>query len=120
MLHMLNIKRLEPDWIKIFWDPIMEFDANNEEFRQLVEDLGREKIILAKSLDEKSVRWGMSHGISAFQGPYIDNLEVAIIRSQCPGGKECSAVDCLKRRRLLAGAFRDECRYKEYLEKLLG
>ena len=120
MLHMLNIKRLEPDWIKIFWDPIMEFDANNEEFRQLVEDLGREKIILAKSLDEKSVRWGMSHGISAFQGPYIDNLEVAIIRSQCPGGKECNAVDCLKRRRLLAGAFRDECRYKEYLEKLLG
>lgn len=120
MLHMLNIKRLEPDMIKIFWDPMMEFDMNNEELQQTINDFGRDNVILAKCSDDKALRWGIKYGIRTFQGPYIDDLEVALIRSQCPNGKNCQAADCLKRKRLLAGAFRDECPHKECLEKMLG
>ncbi len=119
-LHMLNLNRLEPDLIKIFWNPMMEFDMDNTELRQLFDVFGREKIILAKCGDEKALRWGIKYGLSNFQGPYIDMLEVALIRAQCPHGKECSADDCLKRRRLLAGSVREQCKSKEFLEKMLG
>ena len=120
MLHMLNIKRLEPDWVKIFWAPLMEFDLDNAELRQTIADLGAQNVILAKCRDEKAMRWGLKYGINAFQGPYIDDLEVALIRSGCPNAKNCKVLDCLKRKRLLAGAYRDECVHKDCLEKLLG
>lgn len=120
MLHMLNIKRLEPDLVKLFWDPIMAYDKNNDELRQTISELGSNAVILAKCQDETAVRWGMSYGLNTFQGPYIDNLEVAVIRSICPDAKNCTVLDCLKRKRLLAGAFRDGCAHHECLEKLLG
>ena len=120
MLHMLNMKRLEPDWVKIFWAPLMEFDQDNAELRQTIAGLGAQNVILAKCRDEKAVRWGLKYGINTFQGPYIDDLEVALIRSGCPNAKNCKVLDCLKRKRLLAGAYRDECVHKECLEKLLG
>ncbi len=120
MLHMLNIKRLEPDWVKIFWAPLMEFDVDNAELRQTITDLGAQSVILAKCRDEKAMRWGLKYGVNTFQGPYIDDLEVALIRAGCPNAKNCKVLDCLKRKRLLAGAYRDECVHKECLEKLLG
>ncbi len=120
MLHMLNIKRLEPDWVKIFWAPLMEFDLDNAELRQTIADLGVQNVILAKCRDEKAMRWGLKYGVNTFQGPYIDDLEVALIRAGCPNAKNCKVLDCLKRKRLLAGAYRDECVHKECLEKLLG
>ncbi len=120
MLHMLNIVRLQPDLVKIFWDPMMHDETNSVELQQIIQDLGAEKVILAKCADETAIRWGIKYGIRSFQGPYIDKLEVALIRAQCPDGKNCNAEECLKRRRLIAGAYRNECRHKEYLEKLLG
>ncbi len=74
----------------------------------------------AKCVDEKALRWGVTYGIRNFQGPYIDKLEVSLIKPQCPFGNRCSAEECLKRRRLIAGEAREECFNKEYLEKLLG
>ncbi len=120
MLHMLNIVRLQPDMIKIFWDPMMEFDRDNAELRKTISEFGAENVILAKCVDEKAVRWGISYGIRNFQGPYIDKLEVTLIRAQCPHGAKCSQEDCLKRRRLIAGGFRAGCPHKEFLEKMLG
>lgn len=120
MLHMLNIVRLQPDMIKIFWDPLMKDDLGNPELQQVIQDIGEENVILAKCTDANAFRWGISYGIKNFQGPYIDKLEVAVVRSQCPNGQACSAEDCLKRRRLIAGNFRDGCEHKEYLEKMLG
>ena len=119
-LKMLNIKRVKPDMIKIFWEPLLEDDIDNEDLKKAIEFLGRENVILAKCDSERAIRWGVRYGITAFQGPYIDTLEVALIRSKCPHAKECSAADCLKRKRRLAGWFRDECKDKEVLEYLLG
>lgn len=121
MLQTLNISRLQPDYIKIFWHALMEEYGNNaQEIKQMIADIGTDKFILAKSLDEAAVRWGIKNGIRSFQGPYIDALEVALIRAKCPNGKICSADDCLKRKRLIAGAFRNECLYKDLLEKKSG
>lgn len=119
-LKMLNIKKIKPDMIKIFWEPLLEEDVNNEDLRKAIEFLGKENVILAKCDNEKAIRWGVNYGITAFQGPYIDELEVALIRSRCPYAKECDSADCLKRKRRLAGWFRNECKNKDVLEYLLS
>ena len=118
-LKMLNVKRLEPDMLKIFYEPLLEYDRENEDFRKIIADIGRENVILAKCNDDKALKWGVHYGITAFQGPFMDNLEVAIIRAKCPNGKNCTTQECLKRRRLLLGSFRDECLRKDMLEDLL-
>lgn len=118
-LKMLNVKRLEPDLIKVFFEPLLEYDLDNQDFRKIISDVGRENVILAKCGSDKALKWGVHYGITAFQGPFMDNLEVAIIRAKCPNGKNCSAQDCLKRRRLLLGTFRDGCVEKASLEDLL-
>ncbi len=120
MLRMLNIARLEPDLIKIFWNPMMALEENNQGLKEIISGFGAERVILAKCTEESAVRWGVNYGIRSFQGPYIDYLETALIRTQCPDGKMCSAADCLKRRRLLSGAFKSGCRHREFLEKILG
>ena len=119
-LPLIDIDRLQPDMIKLFWNPMMEYDTNNQELRNIINQFGSNKIILAKCTDDKALRWGVSYGIRTFQGPYIDNLETAIIRSQCPAAANCTAADCLKRRRLITGATRNQCKHIEHLEKLLG
>lgn len=119
-LTLIDIDRLQPDLIKLFWNPMMEFDTNNQELRDIIAKFGSERIILAKCTDDKALRWGISYGLNTFQGPYIDNLETAVIRSQCPAAATCPAADCLKRRRLITGAERSRCKHIEHLEKLLG
>ncbi len=118
-LKMLNITKIDPDMIKIFWEPLLSYDLDNQDLKKAIEHLGKENVILAKCDNEQSIKWGVKYGITAFQGPYIDNLEVAMLRNRCLHAAECGAVNCLKRKRLLAGYFRDECQSKDLLEDLL-
>ncbi len=119
MLQILNVETLAPDYVKIFWHGLMaEREEDDAEVKELVKKIGADKIILAKCLDDKALRWGIRHGIRAFQGPYIDAVEVALVKPLCPKAKVCSSRDCLRRRRLVVGSFRDECVHKEFLEKL--
>ena len=120
MLRAMNVDKLGADYIKIFWHGLMDEYENAEDVKQIISEIGEAKFILAKCLDEKALRWGFKNGIRAFQGPYVDALEVALIRAKCPNGKVCSAEDCLKRKRLIAGSIRNECAYKEFLEKRIG
>ena len=118
-LKMLNIKQLEPDMIKIFWEPLLEDDFNDANLQKIISDIGAQNVILAKCDGEKSLRWGLGYGITAFQGPFIDDIEVAIIRSQCKDAANCGIKDCLKRKRLLSGYYRNLCTQKNCLETLL-
>lgn len=118
-LKMLNVARLAPDLVKIFWEPLLEFDMDNAELKNIIDNIGRENVILAKCEDEKAIKWGIKYGVTAFQGPYIDNIEIALLRRQCPNAKNCTAAECLKRKRLLSGWYREGCVHKDILERLL-
>lgn len=117
MLQALNVQKLEADYIKVFWHALMEEYNDSSEIKKMFEDIGLEKIILAKCLDEKALRWGIKNGIRSFQGPYIDLAEIALIKAKCPNGRICTTEECLKRRRLIAGQIRNECQHKEFLER---
>ena len=118
-LKALNLTKLKPDLVKLFWEPLLEYDTHNEDLKKVIAQVGKENVILAKCDSEKAIKWGVKYGISAFQGPFIDNLEVALLRKNCPNAKNCSVEECLKRKRLLAGWYRDGCKYKNVLESLL-
>ena len=118
-LKALNLARLDPDLVKIFWEPLLEYDENNAELKNIISRIGAQNVILAKCNTEYAIKWGVKYGITAFQGPYIDNLEVALLRKSCPHAKSCTAAECLKRKRLLSGWYRDGCKNKEILESLL-
>ena len=118
-LKLLNLKRLDPDMIKVFWEPLLEYDANNEMFRQVIENLGANNVVLAKCDSNAALKWGLKYKLNTFQGPIIDNLEVTLLQKYCPDASHCPAADCLRRKRLLWGSFRDECTQKEILEELL-
>jgi len=118
-LKLLNLKALNPDMIKIFWEPLWESTPDNEEVKEAVALLGKENVILAKCDSSEALSWGIRHGFSSFQGPFTDNLEVAFVRRQCPDAKNCTAKECLKRKRLLSGKEREKCTRRDILEKLL-
>lgn len=118
-LSMLNLDKLAPDMIKIFWEPLLAYDTDNQSLKNAVEYMKPENVILAKCDGAEAMRWGLSYGLNTFQGPYIDEIEIALIRRQCPNAKICGSLDCIKRRRLLQGMFRDECPHKDILEKIL-
>ncbi len=106
-LSMLNLDKLAPDMIKIFWEPLLVYDTDNQSLKNAVEYMKPENVILAKCDGSEAMRWGLSYGLNTFQGPYIDEIEIALIRRQCPNAKICGSLDCIKRRRLLQGMFRD-------------
>lgn len=118
-LNMLNIDKLEPDMIKIFWEPLMGYDRDNATVKNAINQLKAENVILAKCDSNDALKWGLAYGIHIFQGPLVDEIEIALIRKSCPKATQCTLVECLKRRRLLQGMFRDECTHKEILEKIL-
>lgn len=118
-LKLLNMKALNPDMIKIFWEPLWEFAPDSKEVKDAVALLGKDNIILAKCDSPQALSWGLRHGIACFQGPFMDNIEVAVIKKQCPNVENCSTAECLKRKRLLSGREREKCVHKDILEKIL-
>jgi len=118
-LKLLNLKVLNPDMIKLFWEPLLEYNLNNEDVKNAIELLGQDNVILAKCETSQALAWGLKHGIANFQGPFMDSIEVAFSRKQCTNAKNCTNKECLKRKRLLSGKEREKCMNKDLLEKLL-
>lgn len=118
-LNMLDIKNLEPDLIKIFWEPLLEDDLNNSRLKQVIQFMGVDNVILAKCDSNKALEWGLKYKLNSFQGPFIDMLEISLLQKKCPDTARCTPQECLKRRRLLWGGFRDKCTQKGFLEDLL-
>ena len=118
-MKMLDINRVKPDMVKMFWEPLLEFEQDDKDLKKAIERFGKERIILAKVDSEKAIKWGTAHGISAFQGPFIDNIEAMMIKSKCPEAEKCTTLECLKRRRLLKGVDRNTCYSKMSLDEFL-
>ncbi len=116
ILKMLNIDSIKPDEIKIFWDPQWEKDVNNEVVKDTISRMGVQNVILAKCDSKRALDWGKAYGIKNFQGPYVDDLQINAIMRACPDALNCTAEQCLKRKRLICGNIRKECLNLQMLE----
>jgi EAL domain-containing protein (putative c-di-GMP-specific phosphodiesterase class I) len=83
-LDFFDPATLRPDFIKIAWGK--EFEEGDDEglakFHETVRHAGKDSVILARVDSEKAVKWGLTSGISRFQGYFIDKLVQAMSRSR--------------------------------------
>ncbi|HUN47599.1 MAG TPA: hypothetical protein VMU85_13805 [Stellaceae bacterium] len=93
-LPFIDRERLGLDLVKVFWSPDMAdaaHAARAQAFRENVERVGRTRVILARCDSEAAVRFGLTLGISSFQGRFLDRLPAlrAVTdppRPRSPGG----------------------------------
>lgn len=76
-LQMLDVGPLKPDYAKLMWAP--EFiellnPEGNKSASSMIEEVGPEKIILARCDSQDSMAWGLKSGIRIFQGHFLDSF----------------------------------------------
>ena len=76
-LQVIDVSRLRADLVKIWWreDAPTLFPARPVSgLREVIDRLGRERVILARAESEQALEWGVEHGIRRFQGRLVDRL----------------------------------------------
>ena len=82
-LARVALDRLQPDLVKV-----LSLDRQRaalpgsvpEALRARIAALGSERVVLARTESEDALRWGLSLGITRFQGFFVDRLVQAIAR----------------------------------------
>ncbi len=116
-LKLLDLSLLDPDYVKIMWNPsYLQGVQNVEEIRNVVETIGHEKIVLCRCSDETAIRWGLERQISIYQGYFVDNIVGAMIRKQCDFSKTCRIPDCTLKRPYLAIDMKEGCKNIAHLD----
>ena len=76
-LQFFDPGKLLSDFVKIAWGPEFEGDTDSTrlaEMREVVASTGKDSVILARVDTENAIKWGLSMGITRFQGFFIDDL----------------------------------------------
>jgi EAL domain-containing protein (putative c-di-GMP-specific phosphodiesterase class I) len=76
-LQVVDLSALRSDFVKIWWreDAPTIFPARRVSgLREVIERVGRERVILARAESEQALEWGVEHGIRRFQGRFVDRL----------------------------------------------
>ena len=81
-LNPLSVQFFDPallktDFVKVGWSK--EFtgtgrESHVDELREVISHTGRDAVILARVDSEHALKWGLSLGISRFQGYFVDNI----------------------------------------------
>lgn len=76
-LQMLDVPRLMPHYAKIMWSPELQdmMDPNsNKSAAYMIDQVGADKVILARCDSETAMSWGLKSGIRVFQGHFLDAM----------------------------------------------
>lgn len=88
-IHFFDPAHLKADFIKISWGPEFSSDTPDSrvaEAREVIDHTGRDAVVLSRIDDEKAIRWGVSLGITRFQGHFIDKL-VAVMAARAAAAR---------------------------------
>lgn len=122
-LAMVNVETLPFDHLKLSWDRQgagKEQDAAVVQLSRILEERGRQSVILARCDSEAGLIWGLTNGITSFQGHYIDKLLALGARRICPRAGECPLRTCLPPLRQPTDRAAVQCHYGGLLLDLFG
>ncbi len=116
-LSYLDLFRLKPDFIKLFWSPLMEEQQTKSLLKPYLStpSIG---VVLARCGSEDALKWGVKQGIQNFQGHYIDAVLGALTKNSCTFGQECTLTSCMSCRRTLSDKIRHQCVHLKHLDAL--
>lgn len=105
-MRLLDLGLLDPDYIKVMWSHSLDISGNPrmaDAARAEIARLGPERIILARCDAERALAWGLSLGITMFQGRYPEAMLGAATMEGCPARAQCTLSQCVTRRAGVAG-----------------
>lgn len=76
-LRYINRQALGADYLKLFWMPDLAEQIDEERLtrvRNLIQEAGRENVILCRCDSEASIKFGIEIGVKLFQGRFIDTI----------------------------------------------
>lgn len=114
--RFLDLTLLDPDLVKLNWSPAIPENTDTPPLEETIKEIDSQKIILMRCEDEESIKWGLTNGISRFQGYFIDALSGAGIKRKCKRGNVCSLQECISRKSCIAGPVRSQCLYQGALD----
>ena len=110
VFDFVDFKLFKPDFLKLNW-PFKGLGAYDEAaLNKMTESFDAGKVILMRVEDEESLKWGLTHGITKFQGYFIDSLSAAVCRNGCRFRTDCPLTQCVACKARIAGAVRAKCR----------
>lgn len=121
VLGAMDLSRLDPDFVKILWAADLaapQHPRKGEGLLDLIQDLGAERVILSRCESEQAMTWGLTNGITAFQGRYMDAILATVTMQQCPSSASCVLRDCTARRASVMGKKRTECPNVPWLDRI--
>ncbi len=86
-LYFFDPSLLKADFFKIIWGPDFASETPDPRIaaaREVITRAGKDHVILARVDTEQAIRWGLSLGVSRFQGHFIDRLAQAIAAKGAP------------------------------------
>lgn len=115
-LQFIDLPLFDADMIKLIWSPTLKDSSQVINPKQLIQDFGPERVVLARVDTEDGIQWGITAGVRAFQGHFIDAMAGAMSKSQCSHGNKCTLGQCIARRATIAGKMRMECASQKQLD----
>lgn len=114
--EFLDISLFDPDLMKLNWSAALTEEETAEKFAETIKNIDPEKIVLMRCENEDAIKWGLSNGVSRFQGYFIDALSGTGVRRKCITNENCSNVQCVSRKACIAGPIRAQCQSPEMLD----
>ncbi|MBY0430626.1 MAG: hypothetical protein K2Q10_05475, partial [Rhodospirillales bacterium] len=109
VLGFMDVGQYGADLFKINWSPELADGHQGGEIILALSPLGLDRAILGRCDSEAAIQWAMTHGITSFQGRYVDAMLAAVTMAGCDKSKACTFAQCIHRRSVIAGPPRGEC-----------
>lgn len=77
-LRLLDVAMLKPDYVKVAWSQDLS-ESGSGEAAKVMDSVGAAvgagKMIISRCESSKALSWGLKHGVTLFQGRFLDSLK---------------------------------------------
>jgi hypothetical protein len=110
-LTMTHPAGLSPAFVKLTWSPRLAEAAPpaRAAVEAAIKRIGAERLVLQHAESEAALLWGQAHGISRYQGFFLDAVQGAARISGCHSARACTLRQCITRAASLNPAVRVGC-----------
>lgn len=108
-LQFIDAENYGCDFVKLTWSPDLAEPVITEHMCQALGPLGFDRVILSRCDTEQAIAWGMTQGITRFQGRFLDAMVAAVTLRECERSQACTLAQCNQRHSVISGRKRGEC-----------
>ena len=112
-LALVKPARLQPDVVKIVWSSSLLTSSAAEKSlirnESLFDGAHLGTVVLQNVESHHALAWGQAHGISCFQGVFLDQVQAATRMARCHHASGCTVRQCATRASASAASGRVGC-----------